>query len=237
MRRSYFTFVLSISCLTTLLTSCRHSSGSTWEDTKTLGHYIQRGSKLLFKQDPNSKLIGDAHEFNGPADGDFIPLNINEISPVLSRFSQDDIESNQVIPSALETNTPAINAFKKPSNELSSIFKIVHFNTDEHALKDPHDLTTLKNIANYMKQHKDLYLFVLGHCDERGSEAYNLALATKRASYVRTSLVNHGVDANHVLTISFGKELPIDLGHSQEAWSKNRRAEFKIYEKSSTIMK
>lgn len=237
MRLSYLTLVLSISCLTTLLTSCRHSSGSTWEDTKTLGHYIQRGSKLLFKQDPDSKLISGAHEFNGPADGDFIPLNTNEISPVLSRFSQDEVESTQIIPSALETSAPTINAFKKPSHELASIFKTVHFNTDEHSLKQQEDLTTLKNISNYMKQHKDLYLFVLGHCDERGSEAYNLALATKRASHVRTSLVNQGVDANHVLTISFGKELPIDLGHNQEAWSKNRRAEFKIYEKASTIMK
>ncbi|MBI3236675.1 MAG: OmpA family protein, partial [Chlamydiales bacterium] len=86
-------------------------------------------------------------------------------------------------------------------------------------------------MASYLKAHPNVYLFVTGHCDERGPEAYNLALGTRRANYVRGYLVKNGVDANRIHTVSYGKEKPCDLRHNAEGWSKNRRAEFKIYEK------
>ncbi|PCI91855.1 hypothetical protein COB11_08045, partial [Candidatus Aerophobetes bacterium] len=75
------------------------------------------------------------------------------------------------------------------------------------------------------------------HCDERASEAYNLSLGTRRAGHIRTLLVKKGVDPNHVFTTSFGKEIPLDLEHNREAWYTNRRAEFKIYKKSSTLIR
>ncbi len=75
-------------------------------------------------------------------------------------------------------------------------------------------------------------MFVEGHTDERGPEAYNLSLGARRANYVRTLLVQKGVDHNQLHTISFGKERPAEMGHNSEAWSKNRRAQFKIYKKS-----
>ncbi len=181
------------------------------------------------------------HDFRGPSEEDFIPLNSDEMLPVSANFSQaEDMVPKplaKAIPSASEAHIPRIEAFKEPKNELATIFKTVHFNTDEHVLKDHQYLAIMDNVVNYMKKHKDLYIFILGHCDERGSEAYNLALGTRRASYVRNFLINKGVDANHVFTISFGKEMPVDLGHSQDSWSKNRRAEFKIYEKVSPVLK
>lgn len=240
MRLSLKNLIFSILGLCSILPSCSRSSGSTWEDTKTLGRYIQRGSKLLFKQNPDSRLIEDIHDFRGPSDEDYIPLNGNEILPVSANFSQMEENAKQLIrevPSASETNIPSIEAFKNPANALASIFKTVHFNTDDHVLRDHQYLAVLDNIANYMKKHDNLYIFILGHCDERASEAYNLALGTRRASYVRGLLIKKGVNSEHVFTISFGKELPIDTGHSQEAWAKNRRAEFKIYEKTPTISK
>ena len=230
-------FIFSILGLCSLLTSCNRSSGDTWEDTKTLGRYIQRGSKLLFKQNPDSKLIEDSHDFRGPRDDDFIPLNSDEILPVSANFSQMEESAKQItkdVPSASEVNIPRIDAFKNPKNDLATIFKTVHFNTDDHTLKDHQYLAVIDNIANYMKKHTDLYVFILGHCDERASEAYNLALGTRRASYIRGLLIKNGIDADHVFTISFGKEIPVDTGHSQDSWAKNRRAEFKIYEKTST---
>lgn len=232
-----FFSVVGLSCL---FTSCNRSSGSTWEDTKTLGRYIQRGSKLLFKQNPDSKLIEDIHDFRGPSEDDFIPLNGDEILPVSANFSQMEETAKQIVkdvPSASETSIPRIESFKDPKNDLATVFKTVHFNTDEHILRDHQYLAVIDNIANYMKKHTDLYVFILGHCDERASEAYNLALGTRRASYVRGLLIKKGIDPNHVFTISFGKELPIDLGHSQDSWAKNRRAEFKIYEKTSPMNK
>jgi peptidoglycan-associated lipoprotein len=65
---------------------------------------------------------------------------------------------------------------------------------------------------------------VEGHCDERGTREYNLALGEKRANAVKQFLVSHGVAANRITTISYGKEFPEFLGSTEEAWSKNRRA-------------
>ncbi|MGE5196373.1 MAG: OmpA family protein, partial [Anaerolineae bacterium] len=91
---------------------------------------------------------------------------------------------------------------------------------------------TIDKIASYLKEHKDTFIFVLGHCDERGPEAYNLALGSRRANTIRSLLVQKGVDLNQIHTISYGKERPIDAGHTPEAWQKNRRAEFKVYQKT-----
>ena len=228
------------------LSSCQRSSGSTWEDTKTLGRYIQRGSKLLFKQNPDSKLIHDGHEFQGPVDDDFIPLNEQDLLSVAANHAKqlpDQEQAPQIAaikheaPMAKEDEIPKIESFKSPSHNLASIFKTVHFNTDDFILRENASLAAVDTIAGYMKSHPDLYIFVLGHCDERASEAYNLSLGAKRASYIRNLLIKKGVDSNHIFTISFGKEMPVDGGHSKEAWAKNRRAEFKIYEKNSTHIK
>jgi peptidoglycan-associated lipoprotein len=89
----------------------------------------------------------------------------------------------------------------------------------------------IDGIAAYMKNHPNVYVSVVGHCDERASEAYNLALGTRRSNYVRTLLIQRGVNKERVHSSSYGKEQPVDLGHSPSAWARNRRAEFKIYEK------
>ncbi len=234
----YFSLMIGMSML---FSSCSHSSGSAWEDTKTLGRYIQRGSKLLFKKNPDSKLLHARDELTGPIEEDFIPLNQQELLAIdASNLSSEEPSLEKVsleTPLAEETKAPTIDSFKKPSNSLASIFKTVHFNTDDYVLRDNTSLSVIDSISNYMKKNKEIYVFILGHCDERGSEAYNLSLGTKRASYVRNLLVKKGADAAHIFTISFGKEIPVDASHNKEAWAKNRRAEFKIYEKSSTIIK
>lgn len=244
MLRKLFNPLIVFFGLSFILPSCTRSSGSAWEDTKTLGRYIQRGSKLLFKQNPDSRQIQDKNDFFGPAEDDFIPLNQQDLLAVAASEEPNQVKEVQITPaaeiitpSAKEVSIPNIESFKKPSHDLASIFKTVHFNTDDHVLRDNQALSTIDQISNYMKKHKDLYVFVLGHCDERGSEAYNLSLGTKRASYVRNLLVKKGIDPAHIFTISFGKELPIDQRHHQDAWSKNRRAEFKIYEKTSANIK
>jgi len=231
-------FVAIVSAL--FFSSCQRSSGSTWEDTKTLGRYIQRGSKLLFKQNPDSKLIHDGHEFQGPVDDDFIPLNQDELQSVAAAKSAnanqpatETVSIKQEAPMAREDLIPKIESFKNPSKNLASIFRTVHFNTDDFILRENTSLAVVDSITSYMKAHPNLYLFVLGHCDERASESYNLSLGAKRASYVRNLLIKKGIDPNHIFTISLGKEMPLDALHTKEAWAKNRRAEFKIYEKGS----
>jgi len=67
---------------------------------------------------------------------------------------------------------------------------------------------------------------VEGHCDERGTQEYNMALGERRALAVRDYLINLGVPGQNLLTISYGEERPVDPGHNEAAWAKNRRAEF-----------
>ena len=225
--------ILTVSLLT--LTSCHRTSGSAWEDVKTLGRYIKRTSKQLFKHETDSKLISDKEEFFEPSEDEFIPLNQSEMLAAkgkLAQRSRQPAEETKVVASSKERNIPNIEAFKHPTAELANVFKVVHFHTDSHVLQEKEYQAVVDNIAKHLKRNKDVYVFVLGHCDERASEAYNLALGTRRANHIRALLVRKGVDPNQVFTISFGKELPLDPEHNRNAWSKNRRAEFKIYEKT-----
>jgi peptidoglycan-associated lipoprotein len=126
---------------------------------------------------------------------------------------------------------PALSEFYAPSALLQVYFHAVHFDTDEYVSKDKHELETLTQLAAYLKQNQNIYLFIQGHCDERASASYNMALGLRRANFVRSFLVKQGVDLNRIFTTSCGKEQPLALGHSPNDWKANRRSEFKIYEK------
>ncbi len=85
---------------------------------------------------------------------------------------------------------------------------------------------TLKEIADMMSSYPSWSLDISGHCDERGTIEYNLALGERRAISAKKYLVKLGIAADRIATISYGEERPIDPGHSEEAWAKNRRCEF-----------
>ncbi len=82
---------------------------------------------------------------------------------------------------------------------------------------------TVKRWAEWMNDYGDVVIFVEGHCDERGTREYNLALGERRANAVKNFLVALGVDPSRVATISYGKERPSIEGHTEAAWSQNRR--------------
>lgn len=82
--------------------------------------------------------------------------------------------------------------------------------------------------AAVLKQFPSWQITIEGHCDERGTAEYNLALGERRALAARTYLVSLGIPADMVKTVSYGKEFPFDSGHDDAAWSKNRRAHFVI---------
>ena len=88
--------------------------------------------------------------------------------------------------------------------------------------------SALEGNAAYMKSNAAVNVQVEGHCDERGSVQYNLALGEQRAKAVRNFLVGQGIEGNRISTISFGKERPIAMGHDEESWGKNRRANFAV---------
>lgn len=88
--------------------------------------------------------------------------------------------------------------------------------------------STLQANAGVMKQFGTWQITIEGHCDERGTAEYNLALGERRALAARDYLVSLGIGASRVRTVSYGKEFPFDPAHDEGAWSKNRRAHFVI---------
>ncbi|HSX10411.1 MAG TPA: OmpA family protein, partial [Chlamydiales bacterium] len=116
-------------------------------------------------------------------------------------------------------------------DSLSALFKSVHFDTDDHVLRDKNEIAGLIQLASYLKKNPNVYLVIDGHTDERASASYNQALGMRRANFVRSFLVKNGADLNRIYTVSRGKEQPLVQGHDVEAWRVNRRSEFRIYQK------
>ncbi len=99
----------------------------------------------------------------------------------------------------------------------------VFFATNKSDLS-PQARATLDRQSAWLKKNAQVRLVVEGHCDERGTREYNLALGERRANAARNYLVNQGIAANRLQTISYGKERPVALGHNEAAWAQNRRA-------------
>jgi peptidoglycan-associated lipoprotein len=105
----------------------------------------------------------------------------------------------------------------------------VYFEYDSAVLAQS-DVTLLGYHAKYLKDATGANVMVEGHCDERGTREYNLALGERRASSVKEVLTGDGVEASRLETVSYGEEKPVDPGHDESAWGKNRRAEL-VYRK------
>lgn len=103
----------------------------------------------------------------------------------------------------------------------------IHFDFDKYNIR-PDAAEILKRKAEWLKVHPNVHVLIEGHCDERGTEEYNLALGERRANSAKQFLLNLGVDTGCMSTISYGEERPLDPGHNEEAWAKNRRAHFVI---------
>ena len=103
----------------------------------------------------------------------------------------------------------------------------IYFEFDKYDLT-PEAKTTLSRNASIMMEHPDFGILIEGHCDERGTEEYNLALGEKRALAARDYLVGFGIAKTRISVISYGEEKPVDPRHNEEAWAKNRRATFVV---------
>lgn len=109
--------------------------------------------------------------------------------------------------------------------ELTSV--TINFAFDSYELNsEARSILALK--ANIMRRYTDVRVVIEGHCDERGTEEYNLALGERRARAAYEHLVILGVDPGRMSIVSFGEEKPLDPAHNETAWAKNRRAEFVV---------
>lgn len=117
----------------------------------------------------------------------------------------------------------------KPLDDLNrdSPLKPAFFALDSSDLDDTAKAVVNAN-ADLLRRYSSWMVTIEGHCDERGTAEYNLALGERRAVAVKTYLVSLGISPDRLRTVSYGKEFPFDPGHTDEAWYKNRRAQFVI---------
>jgi len=111
--------------------------------------------------------------------------------------------------------------------QAKAVLKDINFDFDRYDLTELAKEILVKN-AEWLKEHAEVKIIIEGHCDERGSEEYNLALGEKRAQSVRDYLVSLGISPARIKIISYGESMPLDPRSNEEAWAKNRRAHFAI---------
>ena len=105
----------------------------------------------------------------------------------------------------------------------SKLLKDIHFEFDKYDVR-PSDAEILKENAAILMKYPNVKIQVEGHCDERGTIEYNLALGERRASSTKKYLISLGISEGRISSISYGEEKPLDPGHTEDAWAKNRRA-------------
>ncbi len=120
-------------------------------------------------------------------------------------------------------NAPIAKATPSPTDEelFSKNVKDVFFDYDKSAIR-PDQTPTVQNDAVFLAQHPSIKVLVEGHCDDRGSEEYNIALGTNRAESVKQALVQQGISAERIKTISYGKEKPFCTQDNEQCWQQNR---------------
>jgi peptidoglycan-associated lipoprotein len=109
----------------------------------------------------------------------------------------------------------------------TSALRDIHFDFDRYDIRDG-DKAILDENAKWLKANQGALLLIEGHCDERGTNEYNLALGERRAKSTRDYLVSVGIDANRITVISYGEERPICTEKTEACWAKNRRAHFLV---------
>jgi len=109
----------------------------------------------------------------------------------------------------------------------AGVFEDIHFEYDKYRIMSE-DEATLQRIARWLKENEDVKVLIEGHCDERGTNEYNMALGEQRALAARRYLIGLGITAERLNTISYGEEQPLDSAGDEAAWAKNRRAHFAV---------
>jgi len=142
------------------------------------------------------------------------PATISAPSDFVQTDTTASVKSEELSTNIEEANRQA---------QLRGFIKDAFFGYDEAALGADAQ-SALTDSAEWLKRNPSYNLLIEGHCDERGTEQYNLALGDRRANTAKQFLMTLGVDAARIRTVSYGEERPFDPGHDEAAWTKNRRA-------------
>lgn len=147
----------------------------------------------------------------------------DELKDDIDIIDLNDVNSSLIEPDAF-AQEPSIRG-----TELESTvgLETIYFSFDSSALPTE-VLEIIKSNVKYLKNNPTLNIIVEGHCDERGTTEYNLALGQKRAVKVKEYYVQLGIAPKRIATVSYGEEMPKDKRHNEAGWAKNRRAETKV---------
>jgi len=146
-----------------------------------------------------------------------------------------DTEETATEPEKAPEEIPASKEVEQPTEDMSAeerailaarnmfLSEDIYFEFDKSTL-DSMSQDILSRKADWMRDNSAVVVSIEGHCDERGTNEYNLALGEKRAESAKSFLVDLGIEAYRISTVSYGEERPVDTAQNEEAWAKNRRA-------------
>lgn len=129
---------------------------------------------------------------------------------------------------AAQRRADSLAALERRSDDLKAqLAALIHFDFDKSTIQ-PGDARELDEKVTILLANPDVRVQIAGNCDERGSDEYNLALGNRRAISAKQYLMAHGIDTNRLEAVSYGRERPLDPGHNEDAWARNRNDQFTL---------
>lgn len=151
--------------------------------------------------------------------------------PVVEEAAPPKVEVPEVseVPSPIPAPSPEVGVGEKEMPQAvesaGSSLQDIHFDFDQHNIRSE-DRAILEKNGQWLKENPRVKVQIEGHCDERGTLEYNLALGERRTKSTKDYLISLGIEPDRLPTISYGEEKPLEPGHNEEAWAKNRRSHF-----------
>ena len=147
------------------------------------------------------------------------------VEPTQPAVESKNIEQENKQPETIKQSSEQELYDRADLDKISKEMKDGYYDYDKYNIRDD-QVANMQFNADYLKKWTKVRILIEGHCDERGTAEYNMALGSKRANAAKDYLVSLGIDASRIETISFGKEKPFMTGHNEDSWWQNRRAHF-----------
>ena len=146
---------------------------------------------------------------------------------IIEETMKPEVEEEVIEEAAIAREERVVEEALSPEEKAKSIFRDVLFDYDKYSIR-PGERPTLDAVSSFLNENMGLNVIVEGHCDERGTNEYNLALGEKRAKSTKKYLVSLGVSPSRVIIVTYGEEKPLCSDSNESCWQSNRRAHFVV---------